>query len=166
MNYAQLAEGATNLIIEFIKTNVSAQLDIVGSSVGLPQVSLENPKSYFTYDQPQVYECPAVFVIIDDQDFQIQERKPNSINAADRFNIAIAVEDQDADRVTTKAWRYLSALYQVLNNSRMTSSDGSLVLSCVVYRSKFSQVYTRKEGEGSFRKEIMLECNVTHLENF
>lgn len=169
MNYPKLAEGATNLLISHIQQNIGAALDVVGAQVGIPQMSLENPKSYFIYEQPEAYECPAVFIVIDDLDFKIQDRKPNSLNAEDRFNIAICVEDQDAEILTYKAWRYQSALYAILDRTTLVATDQSLVLKCVVYRARFSQVYSRTEGQGpggKFRKEILLECNVTHLENF
>ena len=165
-NWAQLAEGASNLLVSFIQQNISGALDVVGANVGIPQVMLDNPKSYFIYEQPQAYECPAVFVVIDEQDFKVQERKPNSINAEDVFNISVVVEDQDADLLTYKAWRYQSALFNILNLATITASDSSLVLKCVVYRAKFSQVYSQKQEGGKFRKEIMLECRIAHFEKF
>ncbi len=167
--YRQLAEGAVELMISTIKAHISGALDTVGSAVGIPQVSLENPKSYFIYEQPQDFDCPAIFVIMDDLDFKIEERKSNFVNAQDRINVAVTVEDQDMDLLTIKAWRYLSALHSVLDNTTMTSTNSKLVLKCVVYRARFSDVYSRQEPNGpggKFRKEMMLECGVTHLENF
>lgn len=169
MGYRYLAEGAVTLITDYIKANIATALDTVGSAVGTPQVSLENPKSYFIYEQPQAYECPAVFVICDDIDFKIQDRKSNFINADDSIKVSIAVEDQDEEQLTYKAWRYQSALHSVLDESTITSSDNKLVLKCVVYRNRFSQIYLRQEDRGpigKFRKEVMLECTVTHFENF
>jgi len=164
--WAQLAEGASNLLVDFIKTNIGAALDTVGANVGIPQVMIDNPKSYFIYEQPQAYECPAVFVVIDEQDFKVQERKANSVNAEDVFNVSVVVEDQDADLLTYKAWRYQSALFNILNLATIAANDGSLVLKCVVYRAKFSQVYSMKQEGGKFRKEVMLECRIAHFENF
>lgn len=169
MNYAKLAEGASNLLLDYIKANIGAALDTIAGQVGMPQVSLDNPKEYFIYEQPEAYECPAVFVVLDEEDFRVQERKANHINADDRFQISIAVEDQDATLLTYKAWRYQSALFNILNGATLTSGDNSLVLKSFVYRARFSPVYTRPEGQGpggKFRKEIMLECTIAHLENF
>jgi len=165
-NYPQLAEGASNLIVSYIQANIASALDTAQANVGAPIVSLENPRDYFIYEQPQAYECPACFVILDDTDFKVQDRKPNSINAEDRFNIAICVEDQDADLLTRKAWRYQSALFSVMNGTTIVSNDNSLVLKSWVYRSRFSQVYSMKESGGKFRKEVLLECNIAHFENF
>lgn len=168
-NYAQLAEGAVNLVIDYVKANIGAALDTVASKVGSPQMEIENPKSYFIYEEPQAYELPAIFVIPDDFDFKVQERKGNSINAETKIRVSVLVEDQDSQVVTYKAYRYLSALFNVLNITTLTSSGNSLVLKLVVYRALFSQTYSKKE-EGTpgatFRKEVLFECVATHLENF
>ncbi len=166
-HYRQLAEGAVNLVLAELKANLPDALDVVSAGApSTPKPSLENVKSWFIFEKPQAYECPAVFVIIDDIDFKIEERKSNFVNAQDRINVAITVEDQDAALLTVKAWRYLSALHAVLDNTTMTSQDDSLVLKCIVYRARFSDVYSQQEQGGKFRKEMMLECGVTHLENF
>lgn len=168
-NYPQLAEGATNLILDFVKTNIGAALDAVAAVVGAPKMEIDNPKSYYIYEEPQGYELPAIFVIHDGIDFKVQERKPNSINAESRINVTALVEDQDAQLLTYKAWRYQSALFSILNLATIPAGNGSLVLKVVIYRAKFSQTYSRKEEGGvgaNFRKEVLLECMVTHLENF
>lgn len=166
--YRQLAEGAVTLILAELKANLPTELSRVsaGAPAGSPRPSIENVKSWFIYEQPQAYECPACFVIVDDLDFKIDDRKANFVNAQDRINVAITVEDQDAALLTVKAWRYLSALHAVLDGTTMKTSDDKLVLKCVVYRARFSEVYSQKEQGGKFRKEMMLECGVTHLENF
>lgn len=167
--YPQLAEGDYNLIADFIKANIGAALDTVAAKVSTPQMQIDNPKSYYNYEEPQAYELPAIFVIHDDIDFKVGDRKPNSVNADSKINISVLVEDQDARIVTYKAWRYLSALFTILNVSTLKSSDNSLVLKLVIYRARFSQTYSKKE-EGTpgatFRKEVLFECVATHLENF
>lgn len=169
--YRKLAEGAVNLVINTIQSNIQNALDVVSSGVSgtIPQVSIENPRSYFIYEKPQAFECPSIFVIMDDLDFRISDRKANFVNAQDKIYVSACVEDQDEDRTTVKAWRYLSALHYVLDETTMTSSDNKLVLKCVVYRARFSAVYSRPEGNGpggKFRKEMMLECDIAHFENF
>lgn len=169
MSYRQLAEGATNLIIDYIQANIGAQLDLVGSLVGLPQMTLENPVKYFIYPKPQGYRLPAVFVICDNMDFRIGDKKANFVNAKDKFMISILVEDQDEEILTYKAWRYQSALHAVLDEANIVSSDNTLKLTVVVYNSTFSPIFSRTEsgGEGAqFRKEIVLQCEVEHMENF
>lgn len=169
MSYRQLLEGSASLIIDYLKTNIGSALDTVGSSVGVPQVTLENPKEYFIYPKPTGYELPAIFVICDDMDFRIKDMKSNFINAVGHFKISALVEDQTEDLLTYKAWRYLSALHDVLNQTDILSSDESLKLTSVVYKTRISPTFMRQETSGDggkFRKEILLECDVEHLENF
>lgn len=171
MSARNLAEGATNLIISAIQTNIGSALSGVatyftGSGPG-NGVSLENPREYFFFEKPQGYMLPAVFVIPKDIDFQIDSNKSNFINAKTKYMVSILVEDEDLERLTVKAWRYQSALHSVLDQAVLTSSDNSLQLRVVVYHASFSPTWTKDDGlDGSFRKEVVLECEVTHLENF
>lgn len=169
MSYRQLSEGARSLVTDYIKANIHAELDIVGAAVGAPQMSLEDPASYFVYDKPHAYRCPAIFVIIDGINFRTQEKKPNFVNARDRIFVSVEVEDQDAEILTYKADRYLSALHQVLDLAQINSTDGSIALKVVVYNAVFSPKYMAPEGTGNggkFRKEVVLQCEVEHVENF
>lgn len=165
--YQYLAEGAVRYMVDYIKANIGAALDNVSQNVGVPQVQLNNPLNYFIYEQPDAYQCPAVIVIMDDMDFKIEERKSNFVNAQDKINVSIVVEDQDQSLLTVKAWRYQSALHALLDGSTITSPDDAMVLKCFVYRARFSSVYARPEDTpsvGAFRKEVLLECGVTHFE--
>jgi hypothetical protein len=166
--YRYLAEGAIRYMETYIQTNIGSALDNVAQNVGTPKVSLEAPRSYFYYEQPQAYECPAIILVMDDMDFKIEERKSNFLNAQDRINVSVVVEDQDKDTVVVKAWRYQSALHYVLDEATITSSDSAMNLRCVVQRARFSDTYQLEEdrGPGSFRKEVLLECGVTHLEKY
>lgn len=171
MSTRNLAEGATSLIISTIQSNIGAALNSVasyftGNGPGLG-VSLENPREYFFYEKPQGYRLPAVFVIPKDIDFAIDKNKSNFINAETKYMVSVLLEDEDLERLTIKAWRYQSALHSVLDLTDMTSSDNSLHLKCVVQHASFSPTWTKDDGlDGSFRKEVVLECRVTHLENF
>lgn len=169
MSYHQLVEGARNLIIDYLKTNLSAQLDLVASKMGKPFISLESPVEYYIYPKPAGHRLPAVFVICDNVDFRIQQQKANFINAMDLFKVSILVEDQDAEALTVKADRYLSALHQTLDEADIVSSDQTLALKSIAYRASFSETYMRAEGSGDggkFRKEVLLECQIEHNENF
>lgn len=169
MSYRKLSEGTRSLIIDYVQANIAAALDVVAGAVGPPKMTLENPKSYFIYPKPHGYQVPAVFVINDDFDFRIVDKKANCINARVRVNVSILVEDQDAEILTYKSDRYLSALHSVLDQADIVSTDNMLALKVVVYRARFSPVYSRQEdqvNEGTFRKEVLLECEVEHVENF
>jgi hypothetical protein len=169
MSYRKLSEGARSAIIDYIKANIHDELNTVGAAVGAPQMSLEDPASYFIFEKPHAYSLPAVFVIVDGLDFRIQDKKSNFVNAKGRINVSVEVEDQDAETLTYKADRYLSALHQVLDQANIFSSDSALKLIVVVYSASFSPKYMAPEGQGDggkFRKEILLQCEVEHVENF
>ena len=167
--YVQLIEGAVNLIVPYIQANIGAALNVVAANVGRPNVSLENPKEYFIYPKPHGYKPPCVFVLADEMDFRITQQKANFINAKDKFKISILIEDQDAENITYKSWRYLSAMDAVLDQAELLSEDGSLQLKIVVYRASFTPIWSRDESSGDggkYRREIVLECEVEHNENF
>jgi hypothetical protein len=168
MGYRKLAEGARNLIISYLQTNLPSCLNTVAaSSPGNPAVSLENPRKYFIYAEPKADIVPAVFVMCDNIDFRITDKKPNALNAKDKFRISILVEDQDQDRLTIKCDRYLSGLHSCLDKTVIPDPDGTLNLIVVVYRATFSPVFMRQDTKGpggQFRKECVLECDVEHIE--
>lgn len=163
----KLTEGATQLIMDCVRANIAAALDVVSAQAGLPKVSTENPRSYFIWAKPQGYQLPAIFVISDDLDFKIEERKANCINGQSRFTVSVLVEDQNEDDITYKAWRYQSALHYVLDGTKIVSTDGSLAIKIVVYHHRFSPVFSQDGVPGGqFRKEVVLMCNVEHIESF
>lgn len=169
----KLLEGTVTLIQSYIQANIGAALDAISSN-GFNtdvDVTLENPASYFIYEKPQGYRLPAVFVMSDNFDFKTKENASNFINATAPINVSIEIEDKTQDLVTYKAWRYQSALYSVLNGTQILSGDSNLKLIVWVYKMLQSALYNPKDVEGesgsaSFRKEVVLQCEVSHLENF
>lgn len=169
MTIPLLAEGDVTLITAFIKANIASSLADVRQYWSDSAVTTEPPQSYFTYPKPAGYKLPAVFVIHQDMDFRIQEKKSNHINAKSQIDVSVLVEDKDSDSLTRKAWRYQQALHALLDQAPIVSSDGRLKLHVVVYRHTFSPHWTNEDagpGEAQFRKEVVLECQVEHLENF
>jgi len=164
----KLTEGAVDLLIDYINTNISAALDAV-SGTYTDGIGLENPQEYFIYPKARGLQPPCVFVIADDMDFKIAENKSNFVNAEDRINVSLIAEDTNEERLTRKVYRYQSALHMVLDEANIVSSDNLLSLKVVVYSTAISDTYGRPEdkGEGGhFRKEVMLRCRVAHFENF
>lgn len=171
MSAPKLAEGQVTQVISHIQANIGAALDSVAAGLGStrPSVSLENIKSYFVFEKAQGYELPAIFVILPTLDFRIAENASNFINAVGRLAVVAWVEDQDEESVTYKAWRYQSALWSVLDQADIVSSDNKLKIKPVVSSAEFSntQEYVSDQGAGQrFRKAVLLKCNVEHLENY
>jgi hypothetical protein len=170
MDYRKLAEGTVTNMITYIQSNISAALDTVGANATTPpSVNIPNPKEYFIFPKPHGYQLPAIFVLCDDFDFNIDKMKSNFVNATVKVNVSAVIEGQTEDETTYVTWRYLSALHSVLDQTPIISTDNLLKLVVVVYHASFSPLYMRTESNGDggkFRKEIVLKCDVTHLENY
>lgn len=169
MSARKLTEGTVNLLTDCIKTNIAAALTAVQADSD-HSVTTEPPKTYFIYAGAVGFRTPAVFVIADDMDFKQQERQANFINAMLRVNVTILVEDRNSELLTRRCWRYQSALHSVLDETQLTSSDNKLKIVSVVRRASYSPTYSKTVDKNSpeavFRKEVLIECDVEHYENY
>lgn len=165
----KLTEATVYLLLNHIKENIEGALADIRSDVNNPVVTTEAPKSYFIYAKAKGYKCPAVFVIADEFDFRAQAQGANFISGSLRVNVSVLVEDRNAELLTKRAWRYQSALHQLLAETQLTSSDNALKITSIVRRASFSPLYSSTKDENSvdavFRKEVLLECEVDHYEN-
>lgn len=167
---AKLTEGTVNLMMTQIQNNIAGALANVRADVNNPVVTTESPRSYFIYPKAHGYRGPAVFVIADNIDFRKEQRGANFISAVIRVNVTVMVEDRNAELLTRRAWRYQSALYQILDETQLVSADNKLKIVIIVKNARYSPTYTTAKDpsapEGIFRQEVMLECDVEHWENF
>lgn len=169
MNARKLLEGDVDLILTHIKTNIAAALADVRADRTDPIVTTEPPKSYFIYPMAVGYKTPAVFVIGDSMQF-MQPNGPNFIKALSSINVTVLIEDRTAERLTIKAFRYMAALHEVLEQTNLQTADNKLKIVCKVTRAENSPLYSTKEDESApdnvFRKEVSLFLEVDHWENF
>jgi hypothetical protein len=169
MTANNLSEIAVDLITAQIKANIPDALAEVRTSRDDAYVTTEPPLSYFDYPHAYAYRSPAIFVIVENIDFRL-DRGPNCISAKLKVNVNVVVEDKDMSRLTAKAYRYQAALNRVLQQTRLTSSDNSVVYIVKVIRAEYSPIYTNAQAAGDptgvFRKEVLLECEVENYENF
>jgi len=164
----QLAEGAVDLIEAKIKAEIAAALDAVRIDRADASVSTEPPREYFRYETAHVYRAPAVFTIIQGQDFRNEAMKANHLNAMDNIVVAVVVEDRLERLLVKKAWRYQAALAQILHEVSLTSSNGALRLFSRVQNCEFSATINLKDEKARdavFRKEVSLRLQVEHIEN-
>lgn len=170
MSARKLTEGAVNLITATIQQNIATALDAVQADSPDHQVTTEPPRTYFIYADAKGFRTPAVFVIAEDMDFRQRERGGNFIDALDRINVSILVEDRNTELLTKRCWRYQSALHTVLDETQLTSADNKLKIVIVVRRASYSPTYSLTKDKNSpdavFRKEVLLECDVDHYENY
>ncbi len=166
----KLTEGTVTLILNHIKTNIASALAAVRTAAPDDSVTTEPPRTYFTYPKAKGYRSPAVFVIAEDFDFRAAEMGANFISGSLRINVSVLLEDRNRDLLTTRCWRYQSALYALLAQTQLTTSDNALKIISIVKRARYSPLYSSARNEEApeaiFRKEVLLECDVDHYENF
>lgn len=166
-----LAERQYTLIEAAIKSGIATALAAIRTDRADAYVSTESPhtQSYFKYASAKAYRCPAVFIIPQSIDLQNAARGANHINAEAKVAVSVVVEDRDLNHLVVKSWRYQAALHKVLHESSLTSGDGKVRLFIKVERITFSPEFSDEkdphQGAGVFRKEVLLECNVDHIEN-
>lgn len=169
MTARKLLEGDVDLITSAIQAGITAALADTRADRNDPIVTTEDPRAYFNYPRAVGYRTPAVFVIGDSMQF-MQPTGPNFIKAQSSVNVTVLVEDRLADRLTIKAFRYMSALQQILEQANLETSDGKLKIVCKVIRAENSPLYSTNEDESAadnvFRKEVSLFLEVDHWENF
>lgn len=162
-----LVETAVVMIKEKLQADLPAALTDIRVNRDDAFVTMEPPRDYFIFEKAKGYRTPAVFIIGDRIDFMKERRGANHINAAVRVNITVLVEDKDAERITTKAYRYQAALHQVLDQVRLQSSDNQASLTVVIQSAGFSPLYSNLQPgdpQAVYRKEISLEVDVFQFE--
>lgn len=168
MSTRHLTESAVNLIISTLKANIAAALADIRINRNDNTISMEVPKDYFIYPKAQGYKAPAVFVIGDNIDFRKRELGANHINCTIRVNLTVLVEDRDADRITKKAYRYQSALSEVLDQQGLTTADNEFKMWVVIQRAAYSPLYSNATDVGQtdavYRKEVSLELDCYAVE--
>jgi hypothetical protein len=163
-----LAETTVSLIEDTIRANIAQTLADVRQERNDPIVTTYPPQEYFQYEKAHGYRAPAVFTIIKNFDMRDQTMGANHINAMCEVIVAVVVEDRIEARIVKKAWRYQAALAQILHQSSLTNSDGSVRLFTRVQNCQFSGVINIKDEKASdavFRKEVSLRLQVEHIEN-
>lgn len=164
----QLAELVVDLLQAQVQTYILTALQNVRAQRLDNTVTTEAPRSYFTYEEAEVYRAPAIFTIIQDTDVRPDVQKANHVNALSRVIVAAVVEDRTKELVVKKAWRYQAALMQLLHLVRLTTADRTLSLFSRVKTCSFSPVVRLKDPKASdavFRQEMSLTLNVEHIEN-
>lgn len=163
-----LSELEATSLIELIKDNIGAALAAIRANRADQKVQTEEPKSYFFYEEADALKCPTVYVIPDSFDTRLQIRMANHINAEGRVFVTVVVEDKNGEYVTIKAWRYQAALFEVLDNAEILTTDGRVKMIVKILNCKFSPIFTLTGNPSPstqvFRKEVSIECSIEHYE--
>lgn len=166
---SQLVEIASDLIINKIKDNISSALNQVNTdrtTLGLQYgVAIPTPREYFIFEKAQNYQCPSIYVICRNIDFQ-KTRGANHINAIMDFGVSALVEAQREGQETVMAWRYQSAIHKILDQTALTDAIANVKIVCISRMASFSETFSSADTgrQGMFRKEVLLDFNVEHYE--
>jgi len=172
MSAPRLTEATVTLIQSCIQQNIVNALADVRTDRADAKVVLSAPQqgSYFLYEPTHAFKAPAIIIIAPDFDFKTSEFKANHISGVVQVKVAAVVEDRDKTFLTYKAWRYQSALHEILGQAELTSTDSKVKITVVIKHASFSPEFSTAKDKGSseavFRKEVMFDCSVYHWENF
>lgn len=169
-NANNLVETTVSLMRTYLKANMPAALADLRTERGDSAVTTEPPVDYFISEPNAAYRTPALFIIPDRINFRINQTGANHINAAVHMRVAVVVEDRDTARLSIKAWRYQAAMHSLLEQRSLTTVSEDVKIVIKVTDATFSAIYTpsQKAGDvqGTFRKEVLLECEVEQYENY
>jgi hypothetical protein len=164
MSVRRIMEGTVLPIENLIKDNIAAALADIRTDRPDNFVNTELPASYFIYPKAIGYLTPCIFVIGRNVNF-LQARGQNHINAQVAIQVSIVVEEQSAERLTYKCWRYNDALHSILDQAELTSTDGKIKNKIKVVTTEFGDtVQIKSQIESPFRMETMLVLEVEHFE--
>ncbi len=165
----KLTEATINLLLNHIQSNIGSALTEIRDDAPDSLVTTETPKSYFLYPKAKGFRTPAVFIIAEEFDFRVPEMGANFISGSVRINVSVLVEDRNRELLTSRCWRYQSALHMLLSQTQLTTPDNALKIISIVKRARYSPLYSTTKNEEAveavFRKEVLLECEVDHYEN-
>lgn len=160
----RIVEGTVLPIIDLIKQEIDQALLDLRTDRPDNIVNTDPIVEYFIYPKAIGYQTPCVFVLGRTAQY-LQERGQNHINAQISVQVSIVVEDQDAERLTYKCWRYSDALHSILDQAEIVSDDGKVKNKIKVVTSEFGDtVQMRSQTESPFRMEAMLVLEVEHYE--
>lgn len=166
----QSPEVLVDSIIAYLRTNIEDALASVRSDRADARIATPKPVQYFVSEQTDPHQCPAVFVIPDNIDWQKEQKGANFAPGKTRINISVVCEDRVTETLTRMVYRYAAAVKTLADQTNLTSANNKVTMAVVVNRTSFSPLYTdaQKKGQtsGVFRKEVVLECDVFHYENF
>lgn len=176
MSAPLLLEATEQLVTDVIKAKISAALIDVraehpsGSTPQNRQVNVTTPQSYFNYVDATDYKLPAVFVIGKTFSSNQSNKGANHIAGKASVNVSVVVEDRTSMACNTLAYRYSSAIYGILEQANLSTSDERVKCFVRVDRVENSDLFTNSEdktrSESRFRKEIAFYLEVDHFEHY
>lgn len=165
--YPLLNETAANLLIDYFKSNFNQYLSDADNEYddGISLAPVDDTAIHIS-DKIETLTIPAVYFLFGVMAFNYTQ-DPNYLDATNSCVVVLTCEDEGADKLTRKAWRYGRVLYGTFNLIDFSDSDGRLKMRSVPKRLGYSddRVAGKLNGrEGRFRKDVVLELDLMHYE--
>jgi hypothetical protein len=176
MSAPRLLEATEQLVTDAIKQNIASAIADVrtenptGSTPQNRQVNVILPQTYFNYVDATDYKLPAVFVIGRTFNSNQSKNAANFISGQALVQCSVIVEDRTSMACNTQAYRYSSAIYGILEQANLSTSDERVKCFVRVSRVENSDLFTKSSNkslsESIFRKEIAFYLEVDHSEYY
>jgi hypothetical protein len=168
-----LAEIIPQQIITYLQTNMSAALAAEAAAWPDGLVPLQPPEQYYTYEEANPPQCPALYALEDQIDYQLDKKNANHISAIGIFRCGMIVEEFTQENSTHSCRRWANVLHKILNRAEIDYAPSSAVVArqiVKIRRTSFSSSF-KKDAQasteaGPWRKEFVHELEVEHYENF
>ena len=144
-------EGAIDAASNFLELNMSAKLDALDAEYG--DFLLDKIRQYYIAELSEIPELPAILVLADRT--EIDREADNYIRAKHYMNVVALANDQDAEQLRRRLYRYTRAITELLREARSSLGWGYVIVFDGI---KFSPVYT---SESSFYQDsrVMMHLN-------
>lgn len=157
-----LVERAVDLTIDHLKDQLNGFISLVyndspDKTINLPFVA---PNRFYISEGIEPLQTPAVFVVADRTDHNLGAQNFE----AQRHSILVGmlVEDVEVQRLQRKVWRYAKALWLALHDQAL--GDIKILVRSADYGPTLAAA--TPAGQRSFRKDVVLRCDVLHYERF
>ena len=159
-------EVICDAIISLLENNMEASLVYIRTDRNDAHVPTPKPAKYYISSSFNPNFLPAVWVVADREDFQLEMKGANHLNYNLKVNISLVCESKDAEEATRAIYRYKSAMHMVLNQATIVPTDNLYKCTVTVDASRYSPLFTSDQTKNLFRKEVVLDCSVLVYENY
>lgn len=159
-------EVICDAIVKLLEDNIEASLVSIRNDRQDAHVRTPVPVKYYLSSAFNPNFLPAVWVVADREDFQLEMKNANHLNYNLKVNISLVCEAKDAEEATRAVYRYKSAMHMVLNQATIVPTDGLYKCTVTVDASRYSPLFTSDQTKNLFRKEVVLDCSVLCYESY
>ena len=131
--------------------------------ISLPPPADEN---YYISTRKQALGLPACYVVGGPAEMNYAGA-PNYHISDDEVVLMLSAEDEDAEKLQRKVWRYQRMLFVICNQLELSDPDGRLKIQMIPRRfgvTDGAQTAALDNGQKRFRQDAVIEFGVYHYE--